>query len=307
MIYRNSIYRNALICIAAFALSIIIYSCGGKEKTNIIVIFHAGSLAVPFNEIIKDFKKENPGIEIYAESSGSLAAARKITELNKPCDILAVSDYMVINKLLIPAHAKKNIVFATNEMVIAYTDKSLYNDSINSDNWYEILKMNEVTIGRSEPNADPCGYRSLFVFKLAELYYNVSGLSDRLTNKEKTIIRPKEVDLLALTETANVDYLLIYKSVAIQHNLKYISLPDEINLSNSEFENTYQKVNTIVNGSVAGEKTSISGTAIQYSYCIPENSENPEAAAKFIAFMCDKNKGGKILEKNGMKPISNLP
>ncbi|MDD3740011.1 MAG: extracellular solute-binding protein [Bacteroidales bacterium] len=286
-----------------FLLALI--SCGSqKQGDNKITIFHAGSLSVPFKLISEEFKKENPNYEIFAESSGSLDAARKITDLNKDCDIIAVADFMIIDKIMIPEFASWNFVFASNEIIIAYTEKSLYSSEINSDNWQDILQKDDVIIGRSEPNADPCGYRAIFVFQLAEKFLDSEKLSDKLVSKQNTVIRPKEVDLLSLLETGNIDYLMIYKSVALQHKLKYIELPDEINLSNPEFEELYNSVSMTVNGSEPGKEAVINGSSILYSFTIPFNSKNPEAALKFALFLSNPEKGGKILKEQGMGVVN---
>ncbi|MCK7537787.1 MAG: hypothetical protein MZV63_45960 [Marinilabiliales bacterium] len=43
---------------------------------------------------------------------------------------MASADYFVINQLLIPEYADWSIRFATNEIVIAYTEKSAYSGEI---------------------------------------------------------------------------------------------------------------------------------------------------------------------------------
>lgn len=268
-------------------------------------MFHAGSLAVPFNEIASAYNKTNPELQIRAEQSGSLAAARKITELNKNCDLLLVADYLIIDNLIIPEYGNWNYLFAANEMIIAYTDNSKYADIINSENWHEILLKNDVTIGRSEPNLDPCGYRSLFVFKLAELYYDIDLLAMDLAS-QKAVIRPKEIDLIAFLETGHIDYLMIYKSVAIQHNLNYVKLPDPINLSNPEYEDFYNKVSTSVDGATKGESVEMIGSSIVYGFTIPHNHKNYERALDMALFITNPDKGGKILLENGMKPINKV-
>lgn len=291
--------------IVVIVISLIAFSCSNhKAGKNKLTVFHAGSLSIPFKEIAEEFKKENPGTEIFAESSGSLDAARKITDLDKECDVLAVADFLVIDKLMVPDHASWNFVFASNEMIIAYNKNSKYSSEINSKNWQEILLREDVIIGRSEPNADPCGYRTVFVCKLAEKSLGLNGLADKLLSKENTVIRPKEVDLLSLLETGNLDYLFIYKSVAQQHNLNYISLDDKINLSNPEFEEFYSTVSMKVAGKEPGTETEIIGSSILYSFTIPKNSPNKDLALKFLLFLVDKEKGGKILEKNGMKVVN---
>ena len=123
-----------------------------------LVIFHAGSLSVPFHEISTEFNKRYPNIHIKAEVAGSRACARKICDLKMECDVIGSADYKVISTLLMPEYADFNVRFATNEMVIAYTDKSRFNLLIGADNWQEILLREKVSFGRSEPNLDPCGY-----------------------------------------------------------------------------------------------------------------------------------------------------
>lgn len=290
-----------LLCVV-FA-TVILSSCNHNNKDK-IVIFHAGSLAMPFHQVANEFQIKHPEINVFIEQSGSLAAARKITDLNKKCDILAVADYLIIDNLMIPQHANWNYIFATNEMIIAYNNKSKYADKINSDNWHNIILKDDVRIGRSEPNLDPCGYRTLFVFKLAEKLYNHKGLAEILINKTQTVIRPKEVDLIAVLETGNIDYLFIYKSVAIQHNLKFIELAPEINLSDPYFDSLYNTVSTIVDGATYGEKLEIYGSSILYGFCIPENHQNYDDALKFALFLIHPEQGGKILRNNGMTPVN---
>ena len=156
------------------------------------------ALSVPFKQLKEIYEKRNPGIKILMEPAGSLVCARKITELKKPCDIMASADYFVINELLIPEYANWSIRFATNEIVIAYNDKAKYALEINSSNWIDILLRDDVLFSRSDPDTDPCGYRTVLTMKLAEKYYNKPGMTDKLVSKNKEYIRPKEVDLIAL-------------------------------------------------------------------------------------------------------------
>ena len=233
-----------------------------------LIVFHAGSLSVPIKQIAQEYEKRNPGTKIFLESAGSLVCARKVTELKKPCDIIASSDYFVINELLIPEYASWSIRFATNEIVIAYLEKSKYSKEINSDNWMDVLQRKDVIYSRSDPDSDPCGYRTLFTFMLAEKYYNKPGLTEKMSLKNKEYIRPKEVDLVALLEANAIDYMFQYKSVAIQHGLKYIELPKEINLSDPSKKDIYTSVSTDVAGNKPGLKMKVTGDYINYSITV---------------------------------------
>lgn len=268
-----------------------------------LVIFHAGSLTVPFEKIIDGFKKENPGVDVVKEIAGSRECARKITELKKPCDIMASADYLVIDQLLVPEYADWNLKFATNEMTIVYTEKSRRAKEINQKNWYDILLDKKVRIGRADPNADPCGYRTVLTMKLADTYYNQKDLSERVLNKDKEYMRPKEVDLLSLLEAGEVDYIFLYRSVAIQHKLKYLTLPDKINLKKAELEDLYKTVSVELNGKKPGEKITQPGGSMVYGVTIPKNSPNPELAKKFVTYLMEKSKGLKVMSDEGQPTV----
>lgn len=268
-----------------------------------LIIFHAGSLSIPFKDIETAFNKRYPKIKIYRESCGSRTCARKISDLKRKCDIMASADYQVINNLLIPEYADKNIKFATNEMSIAYTKNSKYAGKINNTNWPEILLRKDVRIGRSEPNSDPCGYRTVLTMKLSELFYKKKGLAAKLINKDKRFIRPKEVDLLALLEVGEIDYLFIYKSVSKQHKLNHLVLPDQINLKSKKFESFYKQASVEVTGKKPGTKILIKGAPMIYGVTIPKNSPNKKAAQLFLTFLLEKENGQAIMKKNGQSPF----
>jgi molybdate/tungstate transport system substrate-binding protein len=249
-----------------------------------------------------EYEKRNPGTKIFLESAGSLVCARKITELKKPCDIVASSDYFVINKLLIPDYASWSIRFATNEIVIAYLEKSKYSKEINSDNWMDVLQRKDVVYSRSDPDSDPCGYRTLFTFMLAEKHYKKPGLAEKMSSKDKDYIRPKEVDLVALLESDAIDYMFQYKSVAIQHGLKYIELPREINLSDPSKNDIYSSVSTDVAGSKPGIKLKVTGDYINYSITVLDNAPQKEEAVNFLEFLLGRE-GMEIFKSNGQEPL----
>ncbi len=279
-----------------------LYACNRSKKQNELIIFHAGSLSVPMKEVVKEFKKLHPDVKIYTEAAGSRACARKIADLNRPCDIMASADYTVIDQLLIPDHTKWNIKFASNEMAIVYNEKSRYAQEINKDTWINILLKEDVAFGRSDPNSDPCGYRTVLVSKLAERHYHIEGLSEKLLSKDNKYIRPKETDLLALLESHVLDYVFIYRSVAEQHGLKYILLDDEINLKKTELAEFYGTASIKISGKKPGEFITKKGEPMVYGITVLENAPNKELAIKFMDFFLSKA-GMAIMEKNGQPSL----
>ncbi len=274
-------------------------SSHSEQDSEQLIIFHAGSLAVPFKEISEEFKTNHPDVKILLEAAGSRTCARKIADLKRPCDVMASADYTVIDDLLIPEHADWNIKFASNEMVIVYVENSKHANNINQENWFDILLQKDVAFGRSDPNSDPCGYRALLVTILAEKFYNRPGLIDAITSKDKQYIRQKEVELLALLETGVIDYIFLYRSVAVQHNLKYLVLPDEINLKDEDFSDFYNTATVSLTGKQPGTFITKAGEPIIYGVTIPKNAPNRKLAIAFLTFLLETDSGGAILKKNG--------
>ncbi len=290
--------------IVLFALSCVTIGCkknDSRSSTNELMIFHAGSLSVPFHEISAEFNKRYPDVYIKAEAAGSRACARKICDLKKECDVMASADYKVVSSLLMPDYVDYNIRFATNEMVIAYTEKSRLAHLVEAENWHEILLKKEIAFGRSDPDLDPCGYRTLILFQLAEEHYGISGLAEKLEQKNEHI-RPKETDLLALLEAGEIDYLFIYRSVAAQHGLNILLLPDQINLKSALFSKYYNTASVKLSGKEPGQFITRKGESMVYSVTIPKTARNPVAAQKWVAFLLSKE-GREIMEKNGQPCI----
>ncbi|MBC8321302.1 MAG: tungstate ABC transporter substrate-binding protein WtpA [Bacteroidetes bacterium] len=264
-----------------------------------LIIFHAGSLSVPFKQMKGAFEKENTNVEILLEAEGSVKCARKITDLKRDCDIIVSADYTIIDEMLIPDYASWNIKFASNEMAIVYHKASAFSEEINAQNWYEILLRDDVLFGRSDPNSDPCGYRTVLTTQLAEDYYNQHGLTENVLKKNQEYIRPKEVDLLALLESNNVDYIFLYRSVAEQHKLNYVILPDSINLKDPGLSDFYSKAKTNITGKTPGSIITKTGQPMVYGITVLDNAPNKKLAQKFVDFALSQNGGIKIMEENG--------
>lgn len=295
---------RAFLTVCAVLLGLCLATVGASADKQELVIFHAGSLAVPFRDVSAAFNRKYPGVVVKAEAAGSRDSARKISDLGRPCDVLGSADYEVIADLLMPMFADFNISFATNELAIAYTDKSRLADRINSKNWYDVLLRDDVSFGRADPNRDPCGYRTMMLFHLAEKHYKKPGLAKRLAQKHGTrFIRPKETDLLALLESGEIDYLFIYRSVIKQHGLKLLRLPDRINLSSPKHAGFYKQAQVSVTGTKPGEMTVLRGAPIIYSVTIPKNSPNRKMAEAWVALLLS-SEGRRIMEKNGQKALA---
>lgn len=203
----------------------------GCGRGGEVIVFHAGSLSLPFKELGDEFRRRT-GTKVVCEASGSRLAARKVVQLGRRADVIAVSDYTVIEDLMVPEHTSWYALFATNEMVLALSPK--FRGRIGPDDWYKVLPG--LSFGRGDEEMDPCGYRTIMVWQLAEVYYDVPGLARRLSDAcPPEHIRPNSEALLPLLETGDLDFAFLYLSVALQHKLRFVRLPPQVNLGDPSF------------------------------------------------------------------------
>ena len=308
--------RSKYISIGIAAIAIVGISIGGyagyyfftqAHKTP-LVVFHAGSLAVPLEYIELVFEYDHPEVDVQLEAGGSSECISWITS-GKKADVLASADWSLIPKMD-EDYQNYTIQFATNQMVLCYYGE-LPDPEINRTNFWQYL--NESTgWGFSNPNLDPCGYRTLMVLQLAELAYpgndniledlvlahtDILNTTDGLGNwtvqcptlnlgldtGSNVYIKAKSVDLITDLQMSTIEYAFEYRSVAIQHGLKYITLDPELALNETALDDFYNNVKI-------QQYTSklITGKSITYGVTVPENADNAPLGALFVEYMINE-------------------
>jgi molybdate/tungstate transport system substrate-binding protein len=202
-----------------------------------------------------------------------------------------------------PPLANWLIKFASAELVIAYNPQSpfasdLLKASKDEIPWYKVLEKEGLKFGRTDPELDPKGYYTVIAAKLANIYYNDSTIKDNILGEDrnKKQIFPEEV-LKSILDSGQIDATAAYKHEAIAKGLPYIILPDQINLSDPNYTNYYNKISYKL-----GTGETIYGNPIFFSFTIPNTVENIEGAVSFVKFLLSEN-GKKILEQDGLSPI----
>jgi molybdate/tungstate transport system substrate-binding protein len=289
-------------------LAVLAHACGpAKDRnTNVddgpLIVFNAGSLARPLRAALDTFATRE-GVRFEQEQAGSLETARKVTELGRVPDVIALADYAIFPQLLIPEHASWYGMFARNRMGLAHTSKSRFADAISPTNWWQILLRPGVETGHSDPNLDPAGYRALLVMQLAEGYYHQPGLSARLDRAiPPRNVRPKEIDLIALLETGELDYAFEYESVARGASLDFVPLPDSVSLGNLRDSAFYATARVRVVGRTPGDSLTIRGEPIVYALSIPRRAPHPRLAERFISFLVSDD-GRRVLRANHLDAL----
>lgn len=269
-----------------------------------LVVFNAGSLGPPLRAALDSFARTEH-IEIAQENAGSLESARKLTDLHRIPDVIGVADYEVFPHVLMPRWVRWYLALARNRMVIAYTPKSRFASEITRNNWWDILGRPGVQVGRSDPNLDPNGYRSLIVMQLAESYYHRPGLRDRLLkNSSIHLVRPMEMNLLGLLQAGEVDYIWSYESVSKSAGLDYVNLPDSIDLGTPADSAAYARASVRVVGRTPKDTITLHGEPIVYALSIPLQAPHPALAARFVAFLLSET-GERILRAQYLDVLDN--
>ncbi len=266
-------------CLAFVLLlaSVSFMGCGTPDGT--VVVLHAGSLSPLIRETFHRFRQNHPGVVLQSEASGSLDAIRKITELNKPSDLVAVADYRLIERL---SQVSRYHIFLGNELVLATAKKDLLpgppDNKVWEENWSEMISSGEYTYGISDPDRDPAGYYAHLAWKLAEIHYDRPGLYQRfLDSFDERWLRPRSSELVALLQSNALDFAFLYKSTALQNNLEFLTFPAEVSLAEDAYRVLYSGVSLQVTAEQPGSTVKMTGTPIRYAIALT-NPDNPWAA-----------------------------
>jgi molybdate/tungstate transport system substrate-binding protein len=270
--------RTVLCALALLALA-------NPAASQELVVFNADALGPSLRAAADSFAAREH-ITIAQENAGSLETARKLTELGKIPDVVALADYAVFPALLMPKYATWYALFARNRMVIAYTSKSKFAAEITAKNWTSILLRPGVETGRADPDRDPNGYRTLLLLQLAEGLYGEPGVAARLlAASPRRNIRPHAADLVALLQAGEFDYVWSYESVAQAAALSYLTLPAEIDLGDPADSTRYATASVRVAGNTPHDSVTFRGAPIAFALSIPVGAPHAVLAARFVTYL----------------------
>ncbi len=304
---------RALVGLGALLVAVASVGC---HRDREVVIFCAASLQPVLTDAATAFGRDHPGVRIRIEPSGSLVAARKVTELGMRADLIAVADDDLIERMLIPGQAHFDIAFAANEIVLAHRDHSRFTDQVTGANWPEILQRDRVRLGCVNPNTAPIGYRTRFVWQLAGLSAAGSAPAperdlDRALSAHCAAehVVPDENELVSLLEARAIDYAFLYRSTAETHHLKTTLLDPAVNLSRPELASHYAaaEVDVEITATPGGAGVQhLHGAPITYGVTLLDHARQRAAAIDFLAFLLGPS-GRRQLEQKGFHPLAPAP
>jgi molybdate/tungstate transport system substrate-binding protein len=267
-----------------------------RAADDSLIIYYAGSLAAPLRILADSFARQT-GTKVRLASGGSVVQARLAMEPDQVPDVLALADYAIILRLLLPGHADWYAAFARNAMVLLFTERSTGSGEIRSDNWMDVLLRAGVRAGHSDPALDPAGYRARLVFALAERYYGRPGLAAALDRAVPVVSAPPGRNMLDLLKAGELDYVVAYRTTARTEGLRAVELPHEIDLSDPGLAADYGRVRIRV-ARPRTDSSEIAGEPILYGVTVPRAARHRAAGEGFVRLLLSPT-GRQALEQAG--------
>jgi molybdate/tungstate transport system substrate-binding protein len=254
-----------------------------------VLVLYAGSLTTVMEESIGPAFQQKTGFLYRGEGQGSVGAANMIRDRLRTPDIFISADPAVNDRLLVgPANhdmVRWYLAFASGELVIGYNPRSKFAADFAAaaaghKNWYDVVTMPGVRFGRTDPDLDPKGYRTFFLFAAAKNFYHRPGMMAFLGLPQNPTQVFPEPELLARMEAGQVDAGIFYRHEVLAHGIPFIALPPELNQSDPALAPLYAKQSfTNSNG------VTIHGSPILFTVTIPVQATNHRGAVAFVLLL----------------------
>lgn len=279
-------------------LLVALAACGRDEPASApprpFLVYTAASIAQPVRVALDSFAIRS-GARYELESASSLELVRRVTALDGDPDVIVLADPALFSRLLTPKVVTWHALFARNRIVIAYTPRSRGAKDISASNWWAVLERPDVQVGRSDPAVDPSGYRTLLVWQLAARHYGMPELPSRMLRAApERNVRPREADQVALLEAGELDYIWTYESLARLMGLRFLRLPDDVDLGEPADSLVYAEASTRIPGTTRSDTLVVRGQPILFGVSVPTDAPHGRAGRNFVAFLLSPS-GRRIL------------
>ncbi len=275
-----------------------------QRTTDIVSILYAGSLGAVMERGLAPAFERASRYRVQAEGHGSVAAARMIRDRLRAPDVFISADPAVNAAVLMGPHngaiAEWYLTFASAELVLGYNPRSRFKAQLDEARagkvpWNDVLAKPGVKFGRTDPNLDPKGYRTLFLFELAERHYRKPGLGALLGGPTNPAQIFPEPELLIRLESGQLDAAVFYRHEVTAHGLPFVELPDEVNQGNPRFASLYrERIYTTDRG------VTVTAAPIVFTATIPNVARNRAGGLAFVRFLLSEHARG-LLKQYGFR------
>lgn len=258
--------------------------CLGSDGTSggSVDVLSAGSLARTFEDHLGPAFEDDTGIGIHGEYYGTNAVMRMVEDGTKHPDVIVSADATLLRDRLYPEYADWDIEFAANSLGIAYNPDTEFGRRLDADEpWYELARgTDDGDLAISDPDLDPLGYRAMQAFELAAAEHDLDGFREAIA--DRVYEEPEEPQLLAGVETGSRVGAVVYRNMAVDHDLPFFEFSDAYNFADPEWAEAYAEATyTFEDGET------IEGRPIRYNLTVNTNADNPEAGNRLVQYILD--------------------
>jgi molybdate/tungstate transport system substrate-binding protein len=249
------------------------------------------------------------GYKLDITRQSSVLLANRIASGELKPDVYISSDANVMELVMGPANndrARWYLPLLRSRTVIMHgTQGRFYNDieavRAGKLRWYELMQRPGLVLKRPNPTIDAGGYRAIFVFDLAERFYNLPGLKQRALgtddNESQYFDRTKDFPLI---RDGSIDAFVTFITNPFVEGFPFLDLPEEVDQSNPSMQNWYATASyTNPHGQT------FHGAYAAYAVTIPVAAANPSEAEAFVRLLLSE-KGMTMFERAGFYRFKEL-
>lgn len=268
------------------------------------------------------------GVDANFLAEGSLAGARQIALVHGTYSLFLSVDPAVIEAVLYPNDANWYIGLARDRMVLGYSSQSssvgqLANwsaeisadlaagDSSGALNLTRIVLdhvlSGNATLGVSDPNTDPEGYRVLMVLQLAGIlfYQDARHYTSLLAVAQQAghvVTVSAGSQLFSYVQSGQVEYdLALYRSAAQGASISYVALAPQVDLGDVNESSFYAQAS--VNITSSSGTTILHGAPIVLAATIPIGAPDAADAARIVLYLLSPQ-GHSLMAEMGTRALT---
>lgn len=270
-----------------------VVALGPARAEDTLRVTYAGSMGVVMDKALGPAFAKADNVTYQGQGQGAYGMARLLASKKIIADVFVSITPGPMEVLKKAGLIDGAIPVASTSMVIAYNPKGKFADAFKASAaadpkqaWWKVLQTPGLKFGRTDPVSDPQGQNIIFTMQLAEKYYKQPGLAHNVLGDT---MNPDQVyaegGLLTRLESGQADASSGYESAVISAKLPYVTLPDEINLSNPAFARDWYSSAGFSIKDPDGKDKEIHPETLVFYAAVLNNAPNASAAKGFVDFM----------------------
>ncbi|ELY45406.1 extracellular solute-binding protein [Natronorubrum tibetense] len=273
---------------------------GCLSDTSSVRVLSAGSLAHTFEDHVGPAFREETGTEVHGEYYGANAVMRMVEDRTKHPDVVVSADATLLRDRLYGEFTDWDVEFATNSLGLGYNEDTEFGEQLeDGEPWYELAReTDDGDLAIGDPNLDPLGYRAVQAFSLAAEEYGLEGFREAML--ERVYEEPEEPQIMAGVESGSRAGAIIYRNMAVDHDMPFLEFPAEYNFAEPELADRYATVEFTTDE----EGYTAEGRPILYNATVTDDADDPDAGHEVVQFLVN-NPG--LLEEAGLTVGSSVP